>query len=1040
MMPATQVSPELARQLRRLLAKATPVTVHGGVLIWWGTSELPNGTDATATLDQPAWEGAYLRLQNGALSPTVVPPLLAVLAKTSSFRPDGPLPIAIARFRFWVPRPELITAVREAAADGTDLRDPPSDLEDALEERHAFFACGLLHEQWGLSPPAHRGREVTFAFDEQFHLTNPGEPPPDAIEIDPGDGGGFRPLGVDSPVSATYRDGATAKIALRCRYGAELLSASFAAAISDQPAAPPPDEIWPLRAPSADGRVGNAGTAYVYRASGRAEVSKPLIMVEGFPGGHPCDYLYDTLDQQGTASSLRAGGYDVVIVGLDNGLDEIQRNAEVLIACIRQALERTHAPLVVGGLSMGGLVSRYALAQMEAREETHNTRVFLTIDTPHGGTYTSLGAQWFVHAFRPLLPALAGYAELLDSPANQQFDLYWLHEGSVRTSPLREAFLRELEALGDYPQLPRRLAVSSGRGDGARDAPAGAETMSWAEAPFVSATLRTLSQGTAGVVGEGSFFLAEPPELPSLSFAADVAWEGAPGGQEPYNGEVAALAASVGCGAVAHPLECTCTVPTVSALGLSQDPFLPVPPAGKRNGAFDDYAFSAENEEHLTITPEVSAWLLAALDVTASGGDTRTAGAGVKIETRPNRDSAMANGWSPEEFNPHDPAFLADPYPTYKHFRDQAPIHRVGLYESDWMFRYADCEQVLTGTDTWIKNPPCGASPGPGPLRMMSSFPEGLFASDPPLHTLLRKILEPLFTQTIQSAPALAAKLATPLLDSAREHGRIELISDYALPLPAGVFFTLLGIPHEDGVWEGLIEWQAAIAAAHDVTQSTIVRVTGATCSMALNSFFEGMLLKNRSAPGDGLFGKICEAFSDAGLSPQEVQMCACDFLVAGYLSTTFIIGTGVRNLLLNPRELASLREGPQQIDTALEEMLRFDGPVQVIDRFAATDTEVGGRSYPKGSKVTAVVGAADHDPSVFDDPETFLIDRAGKRHLSFGAGIHACIGAPLVRLVGPVAINMLLAEFPGLAVDGLPQWQTDPYLRAVTNLPLRLG
>ena len=397
----------------------------------------------------------------------------------------------------------------------------------------------------------------------------------------------------------------------------------------------------------------------------------------------------------------------------------------------------------------------------------------------------------------------------------------------------------------------------------------------------------------------------------------------------------------------------------------------------------------------------------------------------------------MAEEWSPKHFDPHDPGFLADPYPTYARFREHAPIHRVKLYESDWMFRYADCKQVLTETNTWVKNPPSGWPAGYGPYQMMGSFPDGLFASDPPLHTQLRAILEPLFLESIRSAQAVASEQAKLLLAAVHQLGRMELISDYALPLPARVLFTLLGIPDEPGVWSGLIAWQAAIAAAHDITQTPAVRGAGATCSMALNSFFEGMVLRNRSEPGQTLFDRICIAFADSGLSAQEVQMCACDFLVAGYLSTTFVIGTGMRNLLLNPKQLRSLRRNPSLISGALEEMLRFDGPVQVIDRYAASATEVGGRRFKKGSKVTAVVGSADHDPSVAANPEDFEIKRKGFAHLGFGAGIHTCIGAPLVRLVAPVAINMLLAEFPGLALDGLAQWQSDPYLRAVTNLPL---
>jgi cytochrome P450 len=400
----------------------------------------------------------------------------------------------------------------------------------------------------------------------------------------------------------------------------------------------------------------------------------------------------------------------------------------------------------------------------------------------------------------------------------------------------------------------------------------------------------------------------------------------------------------------------------------------------------------------------------------------------------------MADPFDPSTFNPHDPAFLADPYRTYTAFRDQAPIYPVALYGSDWMFRYADCVQVLTDEKVWIKNRPDGTPPPLGPYgTMTSNFPLSLFASDPELHTQLRSILEPLFKDAIQDAQQLARKVGEPLLAAAQQHGRIELISDYGLPLPSSVLFTLLGIPDDPVIRGTLMMWAQAIAAAHDITQSVTVRATGATVSMAANTYFEALLVANRTTPAQGFFADICNAFASAGLSPQEVQVCAIDFLVAGYLSTTFIIGTGVRNLLLNPGQLQDLRDDPSLIDGAVEEMLRFDGPVQVIDRYAACDTSVGERVYKRNDKVTAVVGSAGHDAEMFENPESFLITRANaSEHIAFGDGIHYCIGAPLARLVAPVAIQMLIEAFPNLALDGIPQWQTDPYLRAVTNLPLR--
>ena len=396
----------------------------------------------------------------------------------------------------------------------------------------------------------------------------------------------------------------------------------------------------------------------------------------------------------------------------------------------------------------------------------------------------------------------------------------------------------------------------------------------------------------------------------------------------------------------------------------------------------------------------------------------------------------MSDDFNPDQFDPHDPAYLADPYPTYARFREQAPIQTVRPYGSSWVFAYDDCKRVLDDTAVWIKHSPLGDPKPYGQFGVMASFPPGLFGSDPPLHTELRAILEPLLDQAIETAPAIAGRVAEPLLAAAHEHGRIELISDYALPLPAQVLFTLLGIPDEPGVWSGLMAWQAAVVAAHDITQSAAIRAGGATCSMALNAFFEGLLISD-DALKTGLFGEICQAFADAHLTPQQVQMCATDFLVAGYISTTFLIGTGTRNLLGNPEQLAALRSDPTLIDGAVEEMLRFDAPAQLVDRCAAVDTALGGRSFKAGDRIAVVLGSADRDPKAFDNPDQFLITRDADAHLSFGAGIHHCIGAPLVRLVAPVAFQMLLAAFPDLSLDGLPQWQTDPYLRAPSSLPL---
>jgi cytochrome P450 len=404
--------------------------------------------------------------------------------------------------------------------------------------------------------------------------------------------------------------------------------------------------------------------------------------------------------------------------------------------------------------------------------------------------------------------------------------------------------------------------------------------------------------------------------------------------------------------------------------------------------------------------------------------------------------------WNSDEFNPHDPNFLKNPYPTYALFRQNAPVSTVMPYQSRWVFRYDDVQTVLRDTDTFVKNPPGGGPLLPGPAQMLAYLPEGLFQSDPPRHTELRAALEPLFLAAITEASTIVEKFASPIIERASATGYMELVSDYAVPVPASVLFTILGIPKDkrtdlvpvDLTWPGLMLWTTAIAAAHDITQSMTVRASGATCDMALNTFYEGFVAKCADQPRHGFVGAMCKTIGEPdGLLPGDVQACATDITVAGYLSTTFLIGTGILNLITHSDQAQLLQDNPELISDAVNEMLRFDAPAQLVDRFAAVDTELSNVKIPARSKVTAVIGSANHDPDVFDHPDDFDIRRDNSKSVTFGDGIHRCIGDPLVAKVGPVAIGLLAAR-KGLQPAGFPQWQTDPYLRAVSSLPIKFA
>ncbi len=604
------INPRLAAQIMALVGQADAARVPSGLLAWWGRAALPDGglggEPGAPSLNQPQFESLYGVLQQAALTPGAVPSLLALKAPTQAMRPDGIVPVALVNLSYSSWRNEFAAQLDQAAAQGSSLAEPLPPLAEVIEPRRAFMAAPLLHDQWGRVVPAFRGSTVTYLFDARFMEQAAGQVAPAQFEFDAGDGRGYRTVQFGGTACASYGTAELAACSVRMNVNGQPLAAAFSLPLSAQPAAPAPGETWALQAAN-----GNTGTAYVYLGAGHQHLTHPLIMAEGFPGGYASDYLYDTLNQHGTAAALRAAGYDLVILGFGNGMDRIEANAEVAQACIEQAMRRTPNPLVVGGVSMGGLVTRLALAGMESRGQPHRTRTFLTIDTPHAGSHTSLAVQWFAQYFKTSSPTAALLAALLDSPANQQFVTRCLVAGQVIESPLRTALLKTLGEVGNYPQQPQRLAVASGAGDGCAVLAPGAVMLNWQGSAFAHAELHALAAGGEQALLAGGYSLLADGSTATPLVGADCQpWEGAPGGQNQYNLIAAAIARSLALGEVAVPAPQACTVPTVSALDLSSAPFAPVPAPGSGASPFHDYICCETNQMHLQFTPAVSRWLI----------------------------------------------------------------------------------------------------------------------------------------------------------------------------------------------------------------------------------------------------------------------------------------------------------------------------------------------------------------------------------------------------------------------------------------------
>ncbi|WP_405792108.1 cytochrome P450 [Streptomyces sp. NBC_00029] len=390
----------------------------------------------------------------------------------------------------------------------------------------------------------------------------------------------------------------------------------------------------------------------------------------------------------------------------------------------------------------------------------------------------------------------------------------------------------------------------------------------------------------------------------------------------------------------------------------------------------------------------------------------------------------------------HAEGFKADPYPFYDALRAAGPVHRLVMGgERTWLVvGHEEARQALTHpalSKNWLGSGLFADTP-------VQAVATSMLDADPPHHTRLRRLVAREFTsRRVESLRPRVQQITDELLDemAARPDRRADLLASFAVPLPMTVICELLGVPGLDR--QRFRYWSGEIVAPPDGIGADPRAVDEMTAYL-----FELVEAKaGAGEAGEDLLGALIRTRDEEGgrLSPDELIGMAFLLLVAGHETTVNLIGNGVRALLAHPEQLAALRADPDGlIDGAVEEMLRYDGPVQhATYRFAATDLELGGVSIAAGSSVLVALAAADRDPARFahPGPEVFDIRRTGPSHLAFGHGIHFCLGAPLARMEGRIAIRALLERFPDLAEDpdaGPPDWLPGGLMRGVTRLPLR--
>lgn len=388
-----------------------------------------------------------------------------------------------------------------------------------------------------------------------------------------------------------------------------------------------------------------------------------------------------------------------------------------------------------------------------------------------------------------------------------------------------------------------------------------------------------------------------------------------------------------------------------------------------------------------------------------------------------------------------DPANRADPYRIYARFRDLGPVQ---LPEANLVVfsSYQDCDDVLrhpSSSSDNMKSTVTKRQIEAGVLQPRP-FPPGFLFLDPPDHTRLRKLVSKAFAPKVVNAlkPDIAV-LVEGLLDGAAEKGRFDFVDDFAYPLPVAVICRLLGVPLED---EPRFSHASAVLAQALDPFSTLTGVPPEVvnermqASAWLRGYFHNLIDRRRAQPGDDLLsGLIAVEESGDQLTEEEIVSTCNLLLIAGHETTVNLIGNAVLAMLRNPVQWAALGADAGRAPAIVEETLRYDPPVHLVGRIAASDMTIGAIDVPAGDVMMLLLAAAQRDPAEFELPDTFDPDRKTLRHLAFGRGAHYCLGAPLARLEAGVALSAVTARFPQARQDGEARYKANVTLRGLSEL-----
>ncbi|MEU5770254.1 cytochrome P450 [Streptomyces asoensis] len=393
-------------------------------------------------------------------------------------------------------------------------------------------------------------------------------------------------------------------------------------------------------------------------------------------------------------------------------------------------------------------------------------------------------------------------------------------------------------------------------------------------------------------------------------------------------------------------------------------------------------------------------------------------------------------------FDPWDPAFLSDPYPAYAELRERG---RVIRYEptGQWLVpRHADVSALLrdrrlgrtyqhrfTHEDFGRTAPPADQEP----FHTLNDH--GMLDLEPPDHTRIRRLVSKAFTpRTVERLKPYVRRLAGELVDRLVEAGGGDLLGDVAEPLPVAVIAEMLGIPESDR--GPLRPWSADICGMYELNPSPQTAAKAVRASEEFSAYLRELIAVRRARPGDDLISALIAAHDEGDrLTEQELISTAVLLLNAGHEATVNATVNGWWALFRNPGQLAALRADHALVPTAVEELMRYDTPLQLFERWVLDDIEIDGTTVPRGAEIAMLFGSANHDPAVFTEPARLDLTRTDNPHISFSAGIHYCIGAPLARIELAASMTALLEKAPKLAPAAEPRRKPNFVIRGLEGL-----